>query len=198
MHALDHAAPALERHLVEADDRDPVEVLERGADRRVLHDVGDDLQVDALVAQPLDERHEPGVVLERQRHVDLVGLRALDRVARVVDRPDDRQPGVARRHVLALAEEADDAVAERGGARAASRPRCARARRCRPRARASGSRPRPTAAPARTRSAARPKLISSDVEQRRRARTPPGCTPRAAPPRAGSGSRRGRRASRRA
>ena len=50
-HALDHAAPALERDLVQADDRDAVEVLERGADRRVLDQVGHHLEVDALVAQ---------------------------------------------------------------------------------------------------------------------------------------------------
>ena len=66
-HALHHAVPAPERDLVQADDRDPVEVLEGGLDRGVLDQVGNDLDVDALVAYALDEAQQLRVLLEGQR-----------------------------------------------------------------------------------------------------------------------------------
>src|SRR5438477_902023 len=69
---LDHAVPAPQRDLAEADDGDAVEVLEHGLDRRVLDEVGHDLDVQALVAHALDELEELGVLVEGQRDVELV------------------------------------------------------------------------------------------------------------------------------
>ena len=44
-----------------------------GLDRRVLHEVGHDLDVHALVAHALDELQQLRVLLEGQRDVELVG-----------------------------------------------------------------------------------------------------------------------------
>ena len=70
--ALEHAVEALQRHVVEVDDRDAVEVLEPGAQRDELQQVGHDLDVDALAARRLDQAEHLHVLVERQRHVEVI------------------------------------------------------------------------------------------------------------------------------
>ena len=70
---LTHGVEALQRHVVEVDDRDAVEILEPRPQRDELQQVGHDLDVDALAARRLDRRSSICVVLvERQRDVELV------------------------------------------------------------------------------------------------------------------------------
>ena len=52
--ALDDAVEALQRDVVDVDDRDAVEILEPRAQRDDLQQVGHDLDVDALAAGDLD------------------------------------------------------------------------------------------------------------------------------------------------
>ena len=53
---LEQAVEALQRHVVEADDRHAVEVLEAGAQGDELQEVRDDVDVDAFAVGCLDER----------------------------------------------------------------------------------------------------------------------------------------------
>ena len=72
MAALQDAVEAAQRDVVEADDRDAVEVLEPGAQRDELQQVGDDVHVDAFAVGRLDEAEHLDVLLERQRHVEVI------------------------------------------------------------------------------------------------------------------------------
>ena len=72
MRALEHAVEAAQRHVVEADDRDAVEVLEPRAQRDELQQVGHDVDVDALAVGDLDQAEHLDVLFERQRDVEVV------------------------------------------------------------------------------------------------------------------------------
>ena len=93
-----------------------------------------------------------------------------------------------------VVQEADDAVAQLAVGERASPPPSGPARPRPPPARAARCSRPPTCARGSARSAQRPQVQRRARRARRTARTRPGCTPRAAPPRAGSGSRRARRA----
>ena len=72
-----------------------------GLDRRVLDEVGDDLDVHALVGRGLDQAHELGVLLQGQGDVDLVDLLRVDHLDRAVEGAQDGQtergaPGAGR------------------------------------------------------------------------------------------------------
>ncbi len=92
--ALHDRAPAEQRRLVEADDRQTVEVLDGAAERRELVDVGDDLNVD---------RSHPGCWRARVRARPTAAARArsapcapASRARRAACRRDDRAPGSRR------------------------------------------------------------------------------------------------------
>ena len=83
-HALDERADALQRHVVEVDDRHAVEILEPRAQGDELQQVGHHLDVDAFAARRLDQVEQLHVLFERQRHVEVVDLLVGD------DRPPPR------------------------------------------------------------------------------------------------------------
>ena len=72
MRALDPGVEALQRHVVDVDDRQAVEILEAGAQRDELQEVGHDLDVDALAAGDVHEVEQLRVFLERQRDVEVI------------------------------------------------------------------------------------------------------------------------------
>ena len=77
MRALDDAVEALQRDVVDVDDRNAVEILEAGAQRDHLQQIGHDLDVDHLAAGALEQLEHPHVLLGRQRDVEVI-----DRLAR--------------------------------------------------------------------------------------------------------------------
>ncbi len=70
--ALDDGVEALQRHVVDVDDRHAVEILEAGAQGNDLQQVGHDLDVDHLAAGALEQFEHPHVLLGRQRHVEMI------------------------------------------------------------------------------------------------------------------------------
>ena len=70
--ALDDRVEPLQRHVVEVDDRDAVEILEPRAQRDELQQVGHDLDVDAFAARRLDQVEQLHVLFERQRDVQVI------------------------------------------------------------------------------------------------------------------------------
>ncbi len=98
---LERAVQPLQRHVVDVDDREAVQVLEPRPQRDELEEVGHHLHVHALAGGPLDHLHGLPVLLERQRHVDVVHPLALDdlrrprRSSRAAAGPD--APGGPRR-----------------------------------------------------------------------------------------------------
>ena len=69
---LTMAVEALQRDVVDVDDRDAVEILEPGAQRDDLQQIGDDLDVDHLAAGAFEELEHPHVLFGRQRDVQMV------------------------------------------------------------------------------------------------------------------------------
>ena len=111
--ALDPGVEALQRHVVDVDDRQPVEILEAGAQRDELQEVGHDLDVDELAAGDLHQVEQLGVLLERQRDVEVIDALALGDLGDLGQRAEQRQPAVA--DVIAagaIVDEADDLIAE--------------------------------------------------------------------------------------
>ncbi len=111
--ALDPGVEALQRHVVDVDDRQAVEVLEPGAQRDELQQVGHDLDVDALAAGDLHQVEQLRVLLERQRDVQVIDALALGDLADLGERAEQRQAAVA--DVIAagaVVHEADHLVAE--------------------------------------------------------------------------------------
>ena len=105
---LQDAVEAPQRHVVEADDRDAVEVLEPGAERDELEQVGHDVHLDPLAVGRLDDAEHLDVLLERQRHVDVIDPFLPDDLVRLAERAEQRQAAVA--DVIAggpVVEEAD-------------------------------------------------------------------------------------------
>ena len=112
-HALDHRADALQRHVVEVDHRHAVEVLEARAERDELQQVRHDLDVDAFAARRLDEVEQLHVLLERQRHVEVVDLLVGDDVGGVAERAEQGQPAIAEMIAACLVvDESHDLVSE--------------------------------------------------------------------------------------
>ena len=111
--ALQDAVEAAQRHVVEADDRDAVEVLEPRAQRDELQQVGDDVDVDPFAVGGLDEAEHLDVLFERQRDVDVIDPFPPDDLVGLAERAEQRQAAVA--DVIAggpVVEEADDLEAE--------------------------------------------------------------------------------------
>ena len=110
---LEDAVEAAQRHVVEADDRDAVEVLEPRAQRDELQQVGHDVDVDAFAVGGLDEAEHLHVLVERQRDVEVVDVLAADDLVGVGERAEQRQAAVA--DVIAgraIVDEADQLEAE--------------------------------------------------------------------------------------
>ncbi len=93
--ALEDAVHAAERHVVDADDRQTVEIFEPRAERDELQQVRDDVDVDALAARELDDAEHLHVLVDRQRDVDLVDLLLGADLRHLIDRPEHRQPAIA-------------------------------------------------------------------------------------------------------
>ena len=72
MTALDDAVEALQRHVVDVDDRHAVEILEPGAQRDHLQQIGHDLDVDHLAAGAVEQLEHPHVLFGRQRDVEMI------------------------------------------------------------------------------------------------------------------------------
>ena len=95
MRALEHAVEAAQRHVVEADDRDAVEVLEPRAQRDELQQVGDDVDVDPFAVGRLDQAEHLDVLFERQRDVEVIDVLAPDDVVGFGERAEQRHAAVA-------------------------------------------------------------------------------------------------------
>ena len=75
--ALEEAVEALERDVVDVDDRDAVEIFEPRPQRDDLQQVGHDLDVDHLAADDLEQLQHPHVLFGRQRDVEVIDALAL-------------------------------------------------------------------------------------------------------------------------
>ena len=97
---LDDRVEPLQRNVVDVDDRNAVEIFEAGAQREELHQVRHDLHVDHLAARALDEVEHLHVLVERQRHVQVIDVLLPDdfgRVARACRAAADRDSRDDRR-----------------------------------------------------------------------------------------------------
>ena len=113
MQPLDRCVEALQRHVVDVDDRDAVEIFEPGAQRDHLQQVGHDLDVDHLAAGAVEQLEHPHVLFGRQRDVEMVDVLARRDLGRFVERAEQRQPAVAEMIAGgAVVDEADDLIAE--------------------------------------------------------------------------------------
>ena len=111
--ALDEGVDALQRDVVEIDDRNAVQVLEPRAEGDELQQVGHDLDVHALAAGRFDQVQQLQVFFERQRHVEVVHLLARRDVGGLGQRAEQRQPAVAEVVAAgAIVHEADDLIAK--------------------------------------------------------------------------------------
>ena len=110
---LQHAVEAAQRDVVDVDDRDAVELFEARAQRDHLDEVGHHLDLDDLAVGALDERHHLHVLVERQRDVELIDALALQDVAGLGERAEQRQAAIAEVIAAGLVvDEADHLVAE--------------------------------------------------------------------------------------
>ena len=111
--ALDDAVEALQRDVVDVDDRNAVEILEARAQRDHLQQIRHHLHVHALAARALDQLQHLDVLLRRQRDVEVVDPFAGRDFGRLLRRPEQRQAAVPE--VIAggaIVHEADDLIAE--------------------------------------------------------------------------------------
>ena len=92
---LDDRVETLQRNVVNVDDGDAVEIFEPRAQREELHEVGHDLHVDHLAARALDEVEHLHVLVERQRHVQMVDVFLADDLRRISQRAEQRQAAIA-------------------------------------------------------------------------------------------------------
>ena len=107
--ALQQAVEAAQRHVVEADDRNAVEVLQPRAQRDELQQVGDDVHVDAFAVGLFDQAEHLDVLFERERDIEMIDALLPDDLAAFGERAEQRQAAVA--DVVAcgsIVEEADD------------------------------------------------------------------------------------------
>ena len=111
--ALDPGVEALQRHVVHVDDRQPVEVLEAGAQRDELQEVGHHLDVDVLAAGDLHQLEQLRVLLDRQRDVEVIDALGVGHLGDIGQLAEQRQPAIAEVIAAgAIVDEADDLVAE--------------------------------------------------------------------------------------
>ena len=93
---------------MDVDDRHAVEIFEARAQREELHEVGHDLDVDHLAARALDEVEHLHVLVERQRHVQVVDVLLADDLGRIGERAEQRQAAIAEVIAArAIVDEAD-------------------------------------------------------------------------------------------
>src|SRR4051812_991653 len=110
---FDDAVEALERDVVDVDDRDAVEILEARPQRDHLQQVGHDLDIDAFAARRLDELQHLHVLLGRQRDVQMIDSLARRDLRRFVRRAEQRQAAIPQMIAGGLVvDEADDQVAK--------------------------------------------------------------------------------------
>ena len=110
---LDEAVEALERNVVDVDDRDAVEILEARAQRDHLEDVRHDLDVDHLAADHLQQLQHLHVLFGGQRDVEMVDMLANGDLAGFVERAENRQAAVPQ--IIAartIVHEPDHVIAE--------------------------------------------------------------------------------------
>ncbi len=110
---LDDAVEALQRNVVDVDDRHAIEIFEARAKRDDLQQVGHDLHVDAFAARALDQLQHLQVLFGRQGDVEMIDRFARHDVGRFRDGAEERQTAIAE--VIArrlVVHEADDLVAE--------------------------------------------------------------------------------------
>ena len=74
---LEPCIEPLERDFVDVDDRQAVEILEPRAQGDELQQIGHDLDVDELAAGDVHQVEQLGVLLERQRDVEMIDALAL-------------------------------------------------------------------------------------------------------------------------
>ena len=112
--ALDPGVHALERHVVDVDDRQAVEILETGPQRDELQQVRHDLHVDALAAGELDQTEQLDVLLGRESDVEVIDLLAAARCAPTsLERAEQRQPAEPRPpYGRGVIDEPDHLIAE--------------------------------------------------------------------------------------
>ena len=110
---LDDRVEPLQRNVVDVDDRNAVEIFEARAQREELHQVGHDLDVDHLAARALDQVEHLHVLVERQRHIQVIDVLLPDDLGRVGQRAEQRQAAIAEVIAAgAIVDEADDLIAE--------------------------------------------------------------------------------------
>ena len=110
---LDDGVESLQRNVVNVDDGDAVEIFEPRAKGEELHEVGHDLHVHHLAARALDEVEHLHVLVERQRHVQMVDVLLADDLRRIGERAEQRQAAIAEVIAAgAIVDEADDLIAE--------------------------------------------------------------------------------------
>ncbi len=109
---LEQAVEPAQRHVVEADDRYAVEVLEPRAQRDELQEIRHDVQVHALAVGDLDQAEHLHVLFERQRDVEVIDALAAQDLVGVAERAEHRQAAVADVIAGAIVDEAEQREAE--------------------------------------------------------------------------------------
>ncbi len=84
----------LERDLVDADDGEPVEVLDVGLEGQELEEVGDEADVDGILVDDPEGLDDLGIVVKVQGHIDLGNPVFLDDGPEVVEPAQDLDPSV--------------------------------------------------------------------------------------------------------
>ena len=110
---LDDGVEPLQRYVVDVDDGNAVEIFEARAQRQKLHQIRHDLDVDHLAARAFDQVEHLHVLVERQRHIEVVDVLLSDDLGRVRQRAEQRQTAIAQ--VIAagtIVDEANHLVAE--------------------------------------------------------------------------------------
>ena len=98
-----------ERDVVQADDRNAVEILEPRAQRNELQQVWHDVHFDGFAIGGLDNAEHLHVLFQRKRDVDVIDVLLADDLVGLVQRAEQRQAAIA--DVIAgraVVEEADD------------------------------------------------------------------------------------------
>ena len=110
---LECGVDALERHAVEVDDWNAVEIFELSPQGDDLQQIGNHLDFDDLAIRVLDQVEHLHVLVERQGDVQLIDPFALEDVRSLGERAEQRQAAIADVIALgAVVDEADDPIAE--------------------------------------------------------------------------------------